>query len=91
VVVVVGPVDFVVLVTSEAPVGVGAGAIAHKALVSDSRIGKERRRRRNNANDAPNVRVVRQRLSVGRNVPGEGHTGRECARLAAALPGVVLF
>ena len=33
VVVVVGPVDFVVLVTSEAPVGVGAGAIAHKALV----------------------------------------------------------
>jgi hypothetical protein len=33
VVVVVGPVDFVVLVTSEAPVGVGAGAIAQKALV----------------------------------------------------------
>jgi hypothetical protein len=46
VVVVAGPVDFVVLVPSEAPEAVGAGAREHEASVSGPKIGMERQRRK---------------------------------------------
>lgn len=83
VIVVARAVDLVVLVSGEAPVPVGAGAVT-LSVMSPFLQHNQRRTR-----SLPHGRVIRLRLGIGGNIPRKRDARREGAALLAALPDVV--
>ena len=76
----------VILVASKAAVTIGPGAVVEQEMKKSA---EDRDCQTVNGDCIPDGGVVGLGLGGGRNIPGELHSGRESARLAAALPDVV--